>query len=57
MATVYLKHPVSADEKAKHKANGDKILDIRFKPNEIPKPEEAPKPEAPKRRPRVKTVE
>ena len=31
MATVYLKHPVSAEEKAKVVANGDKILDIRFK--------------------------
>ena len=32
MATVYLKHPVSAEEKAKVIAKGDKILDIRFKP-------------------------
>lgn len=32
MATVYLKHPVTKDEKAKHVAKGDKILDIRFKP-------------------------
>jgi len=38
MSTVYLKHPVSAEEKAKHKAKGDKILDIRFKPEEKPKP-------------------
>ncbi len=38
MATVYLKHPVDAKEKAKHKANGDKILDIRFKPKAKPKP-------------------
>lgn len=38
MSTVYLKHPVSADEKAKHKAKGDKILDIRFKPKEKRKP-------------------
>ena len=38
MSTVYLKHPVSAKEKAKHKAKGDKILDIRFKPeSEKPK--------------------
>ncbi len=34
MSTVYLKHPVSAEEKAKHKAKGDKILDIRFKPED-----------------------
>jgi hypothetical protein len=38
MSTVYLKHPVSAEEKAKHMAKGDKILDIRFKPYEKPKP-------------------
>lgn len=38
MATVYLKHPVSTEEKAKHKSNGDKILDIKFKPEEKPKP-------------------
>ena len=38
MATVYLKHPVSAEEKAKHKDKGDKILDIRFKPKSKPKP-------------------
>jgi hypothetical protein len=38
MATVYLKHPVDAEEKAKHQAKGDKILDIRFKPEEKPKP-------------------
>ncbi len=37
MATVYLKHPVSAEEKAKARAKGDKILDIRFKPEEKPK--------------------
>ena len=38
MATVYLKHPVSKGEKAKVIANGDKILDIRFKPeSEKPK--------------------
>ena len=38
MSTVYLKHPVSAEEKAKHMAKGDKILDIRFKPeSEKPK--------------------
>ena len=38
MSTVYLKHPVSAEEKAKHKAKGDKILDIIFKPeSEKPK--------------------
>ena len=42
MSTVYLKHPVSADEKAKHKAKGDKILDIRFKPKED-KPKRKPK--------------
>ena len=38
MSTVYLKHPVSAEEKAKHKAKGDKILDIKFKPKAKPKP-------------------
>ncbi len=29
---IYLKHPVSADEKAKHLKAGKKILDIRFAP-------------------------
>ena len=38
MATVYLKHPVSSEEKAKHRGKGDKILDIRFKPKSKPKP-------------------
>lgn len=39
MTTVYLKHPVSAEEKAKVIAKGDKILDIRFKPEAAkPKP-------------------
>ncbi len=42
MGIVYLKHPVSAEEKAKHKAKGDKILDIRFKP-EAAKPKPKPK--------------
>ncbi len=42
MSTVYLKHPVSAEEKAKHMAKGDKILDIRFKPKED-KPKRKPK--------------
>ena len=38
MGIVYLKHPVSKDEKAKHRAKGDKILDIKFKPeSEKPK--------------------
>ena len=37
MAIVYLQHPVSKDEKAKVRANGDKILDIRFKPKGKPK--------------------
>ena len=32
MSTVYLKHPVSKEDKAKVVAKGDKILDIRFKP-------------------------
>ena len=45
MSTVYLKHPVSAEEKAKHKAKGDKILDIRFKPKEKPKPKRKKKTE------------
>ena len=30
---VYLAHPVSAEEKAKHK--GKKIVDARFKPDEV----------------------
>ncbi len=47
MATVYLKHPVSKDEKDKHKANGDKILDIRFKPKE----------DKPKRKPKTKKAD
>lgn len=47
MSTVYLKHPVSADEKAKHKAKGNKILDIRFNPEE----------QKPKRKPRKKKAD
>ena len=31
---VYLKHPVSPEEKAKHVNAGKKILDIKFKPEE-----------------------
>lgn len=47
MATVYLKHPVTADDKAKATANGDKILDIRFKPEgEKPKKKKKAKKEA-----------
>lgn len=38
MATVYLKHPVSAEEKAKYRSKGDKILDIKFKPKDKTKP-------------------
>lgn len=30
---IYLVHPVSAEEKAKHK--GKKIVDARFKPDEV----------------------
>ncbi|MGB2264937.1 MAG: hypothetical protein ACPH3C_07100 [Glaciecola sp.] len=45
MATVYLKHRVSAEEKAKHRSKGDKILDIRFKPEEKPKPKRKKKTE------------
>ena len=44
MSIVYLKHPVSAEEKKKHRANGDQILDIVFKP----KTEEAEKPKVKK---------
>ena len=47
MAIVYLKHPVSAEEKAKVIANGDKILDIRFKPKAA-KPKPKPKAKAKK---------
>lgn len=38
MKTVYLKHPVTAETKAKHRAKGEKILDIRFKPVADEKP-------------------
>ncbi len=48
MSIIYLKHPVSAEEKKKHRDNGDQILDIVFKP----KTEEAEKPKAEK--PKVK---
>jgi hypothetical protein len=48
---VYLKHPVSAEEKAKHIADGKRIIDIKFKPAEAKKPvkktaKKAEKPEA-----------
>lgn len=38
---VYLKHPVSAEEKAKQLKAGKRIIDIKFAPEEIKKP--APK--------------
>lgn len=38
MSVVYLKHPVTAEEKAKHRAKGEKIIDIKFKPFEAEKP-------------------
>ena len=44
MATIYLKHPVSKEDKAKYNSKGDKIIDIRFAPEvEKPKPKAAPK--------------
>lgn len=35
---IYLKHPVSAEQKADCKSKGLKILDERFKPVEAVKP-------------------
>lgn len=32
MKIVYLPHPVSAELKAKHRAAGEKIMDIQFAP-------------------------
>jgi len=32
---IYLKHPVSPEEKAKHRAEGFRIIDARFKPEEV----------------------
>ena len=40
MKVVYLKHPVTPEVKAQHKAKGEKILDIRFKPAEAEKPKQ-----------------
>ena len=31
---VYLEHPVSAEEKAKHIKDGKRIIDIKFKPEQ-----------------------
>lgn len=41
MQIKYVKHPVSPEEKAKLRAEGYKIIDIRFKPTEVE--EERPK--------------
>jgi hypothetical protein len=32
---IYLKHPVSPEEKAKYRAEGFRIIDERFKPEEV----------------------
>lgn len=43
---VYLEHPVSAEEKAKHLKAGKRIIDIKFKPPEEKKAaKKAPKSE------------
>lgn len=60
--TIYLPHPVSPEEKAKHQKAGKKIMDIRFAPKgyvnaSVVEPVATPEPEnsviekpAPKRR-------
>lgn len=50
MKVVYLKHPVSAEQKAECIARGEKILDIRFKPADV----EAEKPKTVTRAKRTK---
>lgn len=39
MKIVYLKHPVSAELKAKHRAAGEKIMDAKFAPADYQKVE------------------
>ncbi len=45
MKVVYLKHPVSQEDKAKHKAKGEKIIDAAFEPEsaKVKKPKAKPK--------------
>ena len=52
MAIAYVKHPVAAEEKAKYRKTFDKVIDIRFAPEELeegdklfPKKKAAPKAE------------
>lgn len=44
---IYLKHPVSPEDKAKHRAKGLIIRDERFKPEEVET--EKPKPKRKKK--------
>lgn len=37
MAIAYVEHPVSKDEKAEYRKKFDKILDIKFAPEELEK--------------------
>ena len=51
---VYLKHPVSKNDKAKILKEGKKIIDIKFMPEELKeRKESAPKP-TPKNKPKTK---
>jgi len=54
---IYLKHPVSPEDKAKYRSEGFRIIDERFKPVEVetekPKPVEV-ETENPKRKRKAK---
>lgn len=44
MNIVYEKHPVTAERKAELRAQGFKIMDARFKPEEVEQEEPAKRP-------------
>ena len=35
MATAYVEHPVSKDEKKKYMQKGFKVIDVKFKPEKL----------------------
>lgn len=52
MAVVYMKHPVTPEQKAEQRAKGNRIIDIKFAPPEAK--EEAKEEPKPKRKRRTK---
>ena len=35
MATAYVKHPVTKEEKAKYRKDFDQVIDVKFKPEKL----------------------